>query len=158
METRRSAVSSQQTETAPHLAAHAQATCRTTRCAGCLLLCECCQVMHRPRAWSKEICTVLQQTDRAVHAVSQISEMLPQLQPSSDYHVQPSLTQLAAMAREDPESLAHVANFTVGRPGIGSVHWLEEVDVRGVDVEGLVRLTKGGVEVQSWNCCDSFAT
>jgi Nucleoporin autopeptidase len=97
----------------------------------------------------QDACTVLQQTDQAVHAVSQISEMLPQLQPGSDYHVQPSLTQLAAMAREDPESLAHVANFTVGRPGIGSVHWLEEVDVRGVDVEGLVRLTKGGVEVQS---------
>jgi Nucleoporin autopeptidase len=63
--------------------------------------------------------------------------------------VQPSLTQLAAMAREDPESLAHVANFTVGRPGIGSVHWLEEVDVRGVDVEALVRLSKGGVEVRA---------
>jgi Nucleoporin autopeptidase len=92
---------------------------------------------------------VLQQTDQAVCVVPQISEMLPQLQPGNDYHVQPSLTQLAAMAREEPGSLAHVANFTVGRPGIGSVHWLEEVDVRGVDVEGLVRLTKGGVEVQS---------
>lgn len=77
----------------------------------------------------------------------QVSELLPRLELGSDYFLQPSLTQLAAMARDDPESLAHVANFTVGRPGIGSVRWLEEVDVRGVDVEALVRLTKGGVEV-----------
>lgn len=75
--------------------------------------------------------------------------MLPQLEQGSDYYVQPSLTQLAAMAREDSESLAHVANFTVGRPGVGSVRWLEEVDIRGVDVEALVRLTKGGVEVRA---------
>lgn len=77
----------------------------------------------------------------------EVSELLPRLEPGSNYFLQPSLTQLAAMARDDPESLAHVANFTVGRPGVGSVRWLEEVDVRGVDVDALVRLTKGGVEV-----------
>ena len=50
MEMRRSALSSQQTGTAPHLAAHARATCRTMRYVCCLLLCERCQLMHRPRA------------------------------------------------------------------------------------------------------------
>lgn len=85
--------------------------------------------------------------DKTICTAPQIGEMLPHLEPGSDYYVQPSLTQLAAMARDDPESLAHVANFTVGRPGIGFVRWLEEVDIRCVDVEALVRLTKGGVEV-----------
>lgn len=79
----------------------------------------------------------------------QVGELLPRLEPGSDYFLQPSLTQLAAMAREEPDSLAHVANFTVGRPGVGSVRWLEEVDVRGVDVEDLVRLSRGGVEVRT---------
>lgn len=114
---------------------------------------EACQRYHRMQPTAcmvrERYCTALQHIRIVSPAAPQVSEMLPQLQPGSDYHVQPSLTQLAVMAREDPESLAHIANFTVGRPGIGSVHWLEEVDVRGVDVEGLVCLTKGGVEVHA---------
>ena len=37
----------------------------------------------------------------------------------------------------------------VGRPGVGAVRWLEEVDVRGIEVQDLVRLSRGGVEVRT---------
>jgi len=77
----------------------------------------------------------------------EVMDLLPRLDPRSDLSLKPSLTQLAAMAASDPSSLASVSNFTISRPGIGSVCWLEEVDVRHAEIEELVRLTKGGVEV-----------
>lgn len=80
-------------------------------------------------------------------ADDEISDLLPQLDSKSDLVLSPSLRQLAVMAADDPSSLANVANFTISRPNIGAVRWLEEVDVTSADVEALVRLTKGGVEV-----------
>ena len=79
----------------------------------------------------------------------QVAELLPRLL-EEDYSMEPSLTQLAAMAREDPQSLAAVSGFRVSRQGVGSVRWLEPTDVRGLDVTGTVRLTKGAVMV---SCC-----
>ena len=76
----------------------------------------------------------------------QVAGMLPKLS-EDDYSMEPSLTQLAAMAREEPQSLAAVSGFKVSRQGVGSVRWLEPTDVRGMDVNGTVRLTKGAVEV-----------
>ncbi len=76
----------------------------------------------------------------------QITEMLPSI-AEDDYSIEPSLAQLAAMARDDPESLGAVSGFKVSRQGIGSVRWLEPTDVRGLSVNSLVRLTKGAVEV-----------
>lgn len=60
----------------------------------------------------------------------------------------PPAPQLAAMARDDPASLAAVANFTVGRRGVGSVRWLEPTDVRGLDLDATVQLSKGSIEVR----------
>lgn len=77
---------------------------------------------------------------------AQVSALLPSLR-RQDYYTEPSLVQLAAMAREEPESLAEVANFTVGRRGVGAVRWLEPVDVRGLDLDALVDLARGSVEV-----------
>ena len=77
---------------------------------------------------------------------AQLSSLLPSLtQP--DYYTEPSLPQLAAMARDDPSSLASVANFTVGRRGVGCVRWLEPSDVRGLDLDATVQLSKGSIEV-----------
>ena len=75
-----------------------------------------------------------------------LSELLPNL-TRPDYYTEPSLTQLAAMARDDPSSLADVANFTVGRRGVGSVRWLDPVDVQSVDLDSIVNLSRGSVEV-----------
>ena len=83
---------------------------------------------------------------RKMLGIVQIAELLPKLS-EDDYSIEPSLTQLAAMAREDPQSLAAVSGFKVSRQGVGSVRWLEPTDVRGLDVNGTVRLSKGAVEV-----------
>ncbi len=63
--------------------------------------------------------------------------------------MEPSLTQLAAMARDDPTSLTQVANFTLRRKDVGSIRWLEPVDVRGLDLGETVRLTPGTVTVSA---------
>ena len=94
--------------------------------------------------------------------VVQITEMLPSI-AEDDYSIEPSLTQLAAMARDDPDSLGAVSGFKVSRQGIGSVRWLEPTDVRSLNVNSVVRLTKGAVEVrtmpdQSCTCPSLAAT
>jgi hypothetical protein len=76
----------------------------------------------------------------------QVARLLPSLQ-AEDYYVEPSLTQLAAMAREDAESLAAVANFKIGHRSLGAVRWLTPTDVRGLCVDATVRLSRGSVEV-----------
>ena len=63
------------------------------------------------------------------------------------YSTQPSLQQLAALAREDPELLASVANFVVGLKGVGQIRWLQPVDLRGLDLDEIVHLSQGTVEV-----------
>jgi nuclear pore complex protein Nup98-Nup96 len=75
-----------------------------------------------------------------------LSAILPNL-TRPDYYTEPSLTQLAAMARDDPSSLSEVANFTVGRRGVGAIRWLDPVDVRGLDLDTIVNLSRGSVEV-----------
>lgn len=81
--------------------------------------------------------------------------MLPVLD-ATDVVMEPSLSQLAAMAREDPESLAAVSNFTLRRPGAGSVRWLEAVDVRGLDLGAIVRIGRGSIEVSNKIIVDLF--
>ena len=101
--------------------------------------------------------------------------MLPRLGEASDLQLQPSLVQLASMARSEPASLGQVSslasqaaqagryssaqllkqahalmqvcNFAVIRRGVGRVQWEEPVDVRGLDIASVVRLSKGSVEV-----------
>lgn len=66
--------------------------------------------------------------------------------------------QLAAMARDDPASLASVANLVVGRRGVGSVRWLEPTDVRGLDLDATVQLSKGSIEVSACGRCQGRCT
>lgn len=52
------------------------------------------------------------------------------------------------MAREGGAgALAEVSDFSVGRRGVGSVRWLEPVDLCGVDLDACVSVTRGSVEV-----------
>lgn len=78
---------------------------------------------------------------------AQVTRLLPRLTREA-YFLEPSLPQLAAMAREDPGSLGAVANFAVGAHGLGRVRWLEPVDVRGLNLDATVRLGKGAVEAR----------
>lgn len=56
------------------------------------------------------------------------------------------------MARDDPACLCEVSNFCVGRRGVGSVRWLEPVDVRELDLDATVQLNKGSIEASSELC------
>ncbi|KAK9831684.1 hypothetical protein WJX74_006108 [Apatococcus lobatus] len=76
----------------------------------------------------------------------QISALLPKLE-QEDYYMSPSPAQLAAMARSEPHSLAHVANFTIGRQRMGKIRWIEPVDVRRLDLDSTVRFSKDTCEV-----------
>ncbi len=72
--------------------------------------------------------------------------ILPRLKREG-YSLEPSMKQLSAMAMDDPDSLAYVANFTVRKEGIGSVRWLDPVDLRNLDIDSIVVLAQGSVDV-----------
>ena len=71
-------------------------------------------------------------------------------------YIEPSLTQLAAMAREEPESLEFVSNFRIVHRKHGSVSWTESTDVRGLDLDDIVLFSPGAVDV-SFHVCLSLA-
>ena len=48
---------------------------------------------------------------------------------------------------DGPRCLLQVSNFAVIRHGVGRVQWEDPVDVRHLDLESVVRLSKGSVEV-----------
>lgn len=72
--------------------------------------------------------------------------ILPRLEREG-YILEPSMKQLGAMAMDDPDSLAYVANVTVRKEGIGSVRWLDPVDLRNLDIDSIVVLAQGSVDV-----------
>lgn len=78
-----------------------------------------------------------------------MAKLLPKL-TRPDYTTEPRLEQLAPLAREDPLLLAKVSNFVVARKGVGRIRWLHPVDVRGLDLDAIVRLETGTVEVSCW--------
>ncbi|KAK2078505.1 hypothetical protein QBZ16_003345 [Prototheca wickerhamii] len=72
---------------------------------------------------------------------------LPPTLTRAEYYTTPSASELASLAREDPGALAALPEFVVGRRGLGSVRWLEPVDVRGLDLDAIVSISRGSVEV-----------
>lgn len=64
-----------------------------------------------------------------------------------DYEMEPSAEQLADMARESADALKNVEGFTVSRRKFGSVRWIGETNVSGLDLDAIVRFYPAGVEV-----------
>ncbi len=56
------------------------------------------------------------------------------------YSYEPSVAALEALHASDPQGLAAVEGFTVSREGVGSVSWLEPVDVRDLALDQIVSL------------------
>ena len=65
-----------------------------------------------------------------------------------DLYLEPGLTQLAAMAREEPESLEYVSNFRIVHRRHGSVLWTDPIDVRNLDLDNTVLFSPGAVDVR----------
>ncbi|KAK9688665.1 hypothetical protein RND81_09G002000 [Saponaria officinalis] len=57
----------------------------------------------------------------------------------SDYYTEPQIQELAAKERAEPGYCRHVKDFSVGRQGFGSIKFLGETDVRGLDLETLIQ-------------------
>lgn len=91
-------------------------------------------------------CALHRVSDPQERILSQIAELLPVVN-NEEVYMEPGLVQLAAMAREDPESLQRVANFKVGHKRFGSVTWREPVDVRCLDLDTALVFMQGSVEV-----------
>ncbi|KAG2622534.1 hypothetical protein PVAP13_3KG000032 [Panicum virgatum] len=66
-----------------------------------------------------------------------VEGLLPKL-PQADYFMEPSLEELAAKERGEPGYCGQVEDFVVGRHGYGSIKFLGETDVRGLDLESIV--------------------
>ncbi|CAN6280371.1 unnamed protein product [Urochloa humidicola] len=69
--------------------------------------------------------------------VTSVERLLPKL-PQADYFTEPSLEELAAKERGEPGYCSQVKDFVVGRHGYGSIKFLGETDVRGLDLESIV--------------------
>ena len=68
--------------------------------------CACVHYLGRNVSWLLK--QLMHQTCCCRHTSVQVSELLPKLEASSELSVQPTLAQLASMAREDAASLAEV--------------------------------------------------
>lgn len=71
---------------------------------------------------------------------------LPRLN-SLDYFIQPSLEDLAAREYHEPGYCCRVHDFTVGRFGYGRVKFLGQTDVRGLDINQIVKFDGRGIVV-----------
>lgn len=61
---------------------------------------------------------------------------------SSDYYMKPSLEELLTQELRDPGYCSRVPDFTIGRFGYGSVRYLKNTDVRGLNLEEIVKIRK----------------
>jgi nuclear pore complex protein Nup98-Nup96 len=66
---------------------------------------------------------------------------LSALQVQQGYYMKPSPEELKArFAEEQGNNPAIVSDFTIGRRGYGSIRWVGQTDVRGLDVDKFVRI------------------
>lgn len=56
----------------------------------------------------------------------------------SDYFFEPQVEELAIKESYEPGFCSHVKGFVVGRQGYGSIKFLEETDVRELDLESYI--------------------
>ncbi|KAL6649303.1 hypothetical protein ACP70R_013527 [Stipagrostis hirtigluma subsp. patula] len=66
---------------------------------------------------------------------------------SSDYFTRPSIDELVERESADPGYCSRVPNFIVGRAGYGQVRFLGNTDVRGLDLNEIVRFDRHCVVV-----------
>ncbi|KAF8725770.1 hypothetical protein HU200_020323 [Digitaria exilis] len=69
------------------------------------------------------------------------------LEKYEDYFTEPSLEELAAKERGEPGYCGRVKDFVVGRHGYGSIKFLGETDVRGLNLESIVEFNNREVIV-----------
>ena len=92
-------------------------------------------------------------TDNTSHEVTTARKepscaSLPTLCTRDGYSMEPSLEVLRMLSEEKGEdALADVQDFVVSRQNFGSIRWLEPVDVRGLEIDRVVRIECGVIYV-----------
>ncbi|KAH9611613.1 hypothetical protein KSS87_009977 [Heliosperma pusillum] len=76
----------------------------------------------------------------------EIEAILPKL-GQSDYYTEPQIQELADKERAEPGYCRHVKDFVVGRRGYGSIKFLGESDVQGLDLESVIQINEWDVIV-----------
>lgn len=71
-----------------------------------------------------------------------IEAVMPKLRHSY-YYTKPTMEELAAKERAEPGYCGRVKDFVVGRHGVGSIRFLGETDLRGVDLDSYFEITPG---------------
>lgn len=66
---------------------------------------------------------------------------------SSDYYTQPSADDIAAREADDHGYCSRVPNFVVGRVGYGHIRFIGDTDVRGMELENIVKFCRHSVSV-----------
>uniref|UniRef100_A0A0D9Z2Q9 Peptidase S59 domain-containing protein n=1 Tax=Oryza glumipatula TaxID=40148 RepID=A0A0D9Z2Q9_9ORYZ len=64
-----------------------------------------------------------------------------------DYFTKPSIDELVEREAADPGYCSRVPDFVVGRVGYGRIHFPGDTDVRGMDLNGIVKFGRHSVEV-----------
>jgi len=72
---------------------------------------------------------------------------------SSEYFTRPSINDLVEREVADPGYCSRVPNFVIGRTGYGQVRFLRNTDVRGIDLNDIVRFDKHSVVVYEDETC-----
>ncbi|CAI9093331.1 OLC1v1028809C4 [Oldenlandia corymbosa var. corymbosa] len=76
----------------------------------------------------------------------EIEALMPKLR-HSDYYTEPRIQELAAKERVENGYCQRVKDFVVGRHGYGSIKFIGETDVRGLDLESLIQFNNREVIV-----------
>ncbi|KAA8541971.1 hypothetical protein F0562_023123 [Nyssa sinensis] len=75
-----------------------------------------------------------------------VEASLPTLR-CSDYFIKPCLSELATWELMDPGYCSRVPDFTVGRSGYGCVKFIGETDVRGLDLDQIIKFGRHDIVV-----------
>ncbi|KAF9593083.1 hypothetical protein IFM89_020147 [Coptis chinensis] len=75
-----------------------------------------------------------------------IDALMPKLK-LTDYYSEPNIQELAAKEKAKPGFCGHVKDFVVGRYGYGSIKFIGDTDVRGLDLGSLIHLNNREVVV-----------
>ncbi|XP_021298218.1 nuclear pore complex protein NUP96 isoform X1 [Herrania umbratica] len=111
---------------------------------GTLFDVENCDLQITPPYKKRSISTT---TDFMSHYVSRkIKESLPSLH-SPDYYMEPCLKDMVTLELMDPGFCSRVPDFVVGRIGYGCVKFFGNTDVRGLDLDQIVKFHRHEVIV-----------
>lgn len=97
--------------------------------------------IHRDDRASNEPDTVTRHGNGA-----SVERLAPKL-VHADYYTEPSLEELAAKERAEPGYCSRVRDFAVGRHCCGSIKFIGETNVRGLDLESIVEFNNREVIV-----------